>query len=119
MGVAAATFVDTFKARDWRYFDVQLLLYMVLLIAIGVVMGYSAGFNDPSTSAGMTQTVKTLIWAAIGLTLFFVAASVDYQWLRTLAYRLTSQPLTPVRAALVSGTTARVTSASVLRPTVP
>ncbi len=33
----------------------------------------------------MSQTVKTLIWAAIGLTLFFVAASVDYQWLRTLA----------------------------------
>jgi len=85
MGVATATFVDTFKARDWRYFDVQLLLYMVLLIAIGVVMGYSAGFNDPSASAGMTQTVKTLIWASIGLILFFVAASVDYRWLRTLA----------------------------------
>jgi len=85
MGVATATFVDTFKARDWRYFDVQLLLYMVLLIAIGVVMGYSAGFNDPSASAGMSQTVKTLIWASIGLILFFVAASVDYRWLRTLA----------------------------------
>ena len=85
MGVATATFVDTFKARDWRYFDVQLLLYMVLLIAIGVVMGYSAGFNDPSAAAGMSQTVKTLIWASIGLILFFVAASVDYRWLRTLA----------------------------------
>jgi rod shape determining protein RodA len=33
----------------------------------------------------MSQTVKTLIWAAIGLTLFFVAASIDYHWLRTLA----------------------------------
>jgi len=85
MGVATATFVDTFRARDWRYFDVQLLLYMVLLIAIGVVMGYSAGFNDPSAAAGMSQTVKTLIWASIGLILFFVAASVDYRWLRTLA----------------------------------
>ncbi|HEX5038983.1 MAG TPA: FtsW/RodA/SpoVE family cell cycle protein [Candidatus Limnocylindria bacterium] len=85
MGVATATFVETFKARDWRYFDVQLLLYMVLLMAIGVVMGYSAGFNDPSAAAGMTQTVKTLIWASIGLILFFVAASVDYRWLRTLA----------------------------------
>jgi len=85
MGVATATFVDTFKARDWRYFDVQLLLYMVLLIAVGVVMGYSAGFNDPSAAAGMSQTVKTLIWASIGLILFFVAASVDYRWLRTLA----------------------------------
>jgi rod shape determining protein RodA len=85
MGVATATFVDTFKARDWRHFDVQLLLYVLLLIAVGVVMGYSAAFNDPFASAGMSQTVKTLIWASIGLTLFFVASSVDYHWLRTLA----------------------------------
>jgi len=85
MGAATATFVDTFKARDWRHFDVQLLLYVLLLVTIGVVMGYSAGFNDPSPTAGMSQTVKTLIWAAIGLTIFFVAASIDYHWLRTLA----------------------------------
>ena len=68
MGAATATFVETFKARDWRHFDVQLLLYVLLLIAVGVVMGYSAGFNDPAPAAGMSQTVKTLIWAAIGLT---------------------------------------------------
>src|ERR687896_2330582 len=85
MSAATATFVETFKVRSWRYFDVQLLLYVLLLIAVGIVMGYSAGFNDPAPAGGMTQTVKTLIWAAIGLTLFFVAASVDYQWLRTLA----------------------------------
>ena len=85
MGVATATFVDTFKARDWRYFDLQLLLYVMLLIGVGIVMGYSAGYNDPSAAAGMSQTTKTLIWASIGLTLFFVAASVDYHWLRTLA----------------------------------
>ena len=84
MGVATATFVETFKGRDWRHFDLQLLVYVLLLIGIGVVMGYSAAFNDPSAAAGMSQTVKTLIWAAIGLTLFFVAASVDYHWLRTL-----------------------------------
>jgi len=85
MGVATATFVDTFKARDWRFFDAQLLLYVLLVISVGMVMGYSAGFNDPGAAAGMSQTVKTLIWVAIGLTLFFVAASVDYHWLRTLA----------------------------------
>ena len=85
MGVATATLVETFRARDWRHFDVQLLLYAILLITVGVVMGYSAAFNDGSEAAGMSQTVKTLIWAAIGLTLFFVASSVDYHWLRTLA----------------------------------
>src|SRR5512134_1074981 len=86
MGVATATFVESFKARDWRHFDLQLLLYVLLLIVVGIVMGYSAGFNDANAdAAGMSQTVKTLIWAAIGLTLFFVASSIDYHWLRTLA----------------------------------
>ncbi len=85
MGAATTTFVETFKARDWRHFDLQLLLYVLLLITVGIVMGYSAAFNDPAATPGMSQTVKTLIWAAIGLTLFFVAASVDYHWLRTLA----------------------------------
>jgi rod shape determining protein RodA len=85
MGVATATFVESFKARDWRHFDIQLLLYVLLLITVGIVMGYSAGFNDTTDAGGMSQTVKTVIWAGIGLTLFFVAASIDYDWLRTLA----------------------------------
>jgi rod shape determining protein RodA len=84
MGVATTTFVETFRARDWKHFDVQLLLYVLLLIGFGVVMGYSAGFNDAS-AGGISQTVKTLIWASIGLILFFVAAGIDYHWLRTLA----------------------------------
>jgi rod shape determining protein RodA len=84
MGVATATLVETFRARDWRHFDVQLLLYVLLLISVGVVMGYSAAFNDAGAS-GMAQTVKTLIWAGIGITLFFVASSIDYHWIRTLA----------------------------------
>jgi rod shape determining protein RodA len=85
MGVATATFVESFRARDWRHFDVQLLLYVVLLIGFGVVMGYSAGFNDDAAGSGMSQTVKTLLWATIGLIIFVVAAGVDYHWLRTLA----------------------------------
>jgi rod shape determining protein RodA len=86
MGVATATLVESVKARDWRHFDLQLLLYVVLLITVGVVMGYSAAFNtDAGATAGTSQTVKTVIWATIGLTLFFVASSVDYHWLRTLA----------------------------------
>ena len=86
MGVATATLVDSVKDRGWRHFDLQLLLYVLLLIAVGVVMGYSAAFNTGAgATAGMSQTVKTVIWATIGLTLFFVASSVDYHWLRTLA----------------------------------
>jgi rod shape determining protein RodA len=83
MGVATAAFVESVRAKTWRHFDVQLLLYVVLLVAIGLAIGYSTEFNAPGR-AGMSETTKTLIWATIGLTLFFVTASVDYHWLRTL-----------------------------------
>ena len=85
MGLATATFVGSLRVRAWRNFDPQLLLYVALLVAFGVLMGYSAGFGTPLAGEQLSQTVKTLIWAAIGLTVFFAAASVDYQWLRTLA----------------------------------
>ncbi|MEP7081485.1 MAG: FtsW/RodA/SpoVE family cell cycle protein [Chloroflexota bacterium] len=85
MGLATATFVGSLRVRLWRHFDPQLLLYVVLLVGFGVLMGYSAGFGTPLAGEQLSQTVKTVIWAAIGLTVFFAAASVDYGWLRTLA----------------------------------
>ncbi|MGI8998181.1 MAG: FtsW/RodA/SpoVE family cell cycle protein [Candidatus Limnocylindria bacterium] len=104
MGVATATFVESFRVRDWRHFDAQLFLYVVLLIGFGMVMGYSAGFNDVSVGPGMTQTVKSLIWAAIGTTLFFVVASVDYHWLRTLAGPIYLVVLALLAVTMVIGT---------------
>jgi rod shape determining protein RodA len=104
MGVAAATFVDSVRGREWRYFDMQLLLYVCLLIGFGVAVGFSAGFSDPAQVAGMSQTVKTLIWAGIGLTLFFVAASVDYHWLRMLAGPIYVVVLGLLAITLVIGT---------------
>ena len=86
MGIATATFIATRRAREWRRFDVQLLLYAVLLVALGVVMGYSAGFGAPSQAGELPQPVKTVIWAGVGLAAFVAAASVDYRWLRSLAF---------------------------------
>jgi rod shape determining protein RodA len=85
MSALTATFVEATKARRWRAFDWQLLLYLLLLVGFGVVMGYSANYETPSAAAGLSQTVKTLIWMSIGLTLFFVAARTDYHWLQTFA----------------------------------
>ena len=81
---ATATFVEVARQRRWRAFDWQLLLYLVLLVGFGMVMGYSANYQAIGGD-GLSQTVKTLIWTGIGLTLFFVAASLDYHWLQTFA----------------------------------
>ncbi len=84
MGAISSTFSQNVRAHKWRVFDWQLLLYVVLLVGFGVAMGYSASLGAGGSSAsGMSQTVKTVIWTGIGLTIFFVAASVDYHWLTT------------------------------------
>ncbi|MDP9269485.1 MAG: rod shape-determining protein RodA [Chloroflexota bacterium] len=84
MGAISTTFVENVRERVWRAFDWQLLVYVVLIVGLGVVMGYSASFNETGQPAGaISQTVKTLIWIAIGFTIFFVAASIDYHWLST------------------------------------
>ena len=85
MSTLAATFVEVSKGRLWRALDWQLLLYLVLLVGFGIVIGYSANYQAASTPGGLSQTVKTLIWTSIGLTLFFVAARTDYHWLQTFA----------------------------------
>jgi rod shape determining protein RodA len=85
MSAVTATFVEAANARRWRAFDWQLLLYLVLLVGFGAVMGYSANYETGSAPGGLSQTVKTLIWTSIGLTLFFVAARTDYHWLQTFA----------------------------------
>jgi len=84
MGAISSTFTQNVRSHRWRAFDWQLFLYLALLIGVGVVMGYSATVGASGALAGETsQTVKTIIWTGIGLTIFFVAASIDYHWLTT------------------------------------
>jgi len=105
MGATAVTttLVDNVRSRRWRAFDIQLFLYVSLLIAFGVVTGYSASFSD-AADGGLSQTVKTLIWAAIGLTIFFVASSIDYHWLQTLTVPLYLAVLGMLTLTLFIGT---------------
>jgi len=106
MSAVTATFVDSVRGRAWRAFDWQVLVYVSLLIALGVVMGYSASFNAAGqASGGINQTVKTLIWASIGLTIFFVAASVDYHWLSTFTAPIYLGVLGLLGLTLAIGTT--------------
>jgi rod shape determining protein RodA len=106
MGAVAATttLVDNVRSRRWRAFDLQLFVYMLLLIAFGVVMGYSAGFAEQGAGAGFSQSVKTLIWTSIGLIIFFVAASVDYHWLQTLTVPIYALVLGLLTLTMLIGT---------------
>jgi rod shape determining protein RodA len=106
MGAVGATslLAASARTRSWRRFDVQLFLYVALLIAFGVVMGYSASYGDPVGGASLSQTVKTLIWAGIGITIFFVVASIDYHWLETLTLPLYLAALGLLLLTMVAGT---------------
>jgi rod shape determining protein RodA len=106
MGAVGATslLAASPRTRSWRRFDVQLFLYVALLMAFGVVMGYSASYGDPVGGAALSQTVKTLIWAGIGITIFFVVASIDYHWLETLTLPLYLAALGLLLLTMVAGT---------------
>jgi rod shape determining protein RodA len=84
MGVAVRT-IEVAGVRRWRDFDWQLVLYLLLLLGFGLVLGASAAWNDPVPAGVVPEPVKTVVWTAIGFVLMVVAASVDYQWLRTFA----------------------------------
>ncbi len=104
MGMATATFLEARRAREWRRFDLQLLLYVVLLVGFGVLMGYSAGFGAAARSGELPQTVKTVIWATLGLVAFLVAASIDYRWLRGLAVPIYAGIIGLLVVTMVAGT---------------
>src|SRR4026209_2936339 len=48
-------------------------------------MGYSANYQAVGRGGGVSHKVESMVWTGIGLTLFFVAASIDYHWLQTFA----------------------------------
>ena len=55
-----ATFVEVSQSRRWRAFDWQLLVYLVVLIGFGLVIGYSANYQSAGVANGLPQTLKTL-----------------------------------------------------------
>ena len=71
----------------WRAFDLQLMTYAVLLVAVGLVMAYTNSVEDGSVplEAGTTFS-RGLMWAAIASVVFIAATAFDYRWLKTLAW---------------------------------
>jgi rod shape determining protein RodA len=71
----------------WRSFDLQMITYAALLVAIGLSMAYtnSAESGSGPLEAGTTFT-RGLMWAGIAVVAFVIATAFDYRWLKTLAW---------------------------------
>jgi rod shape determining protein RodA len=71
----------------WRAFDLQLMTYAGLLVAIGLVMAYTNSVEvGRSALEPGTTFMRGLMWAGIATVAFAVATAFDYRWLKTLAW---------------------------------
>ena len=84
------TRVQAWAARSatavWNAFDVQLVIYALLLAVIGLLMAYTNSGDTP-LAAGSTFA-RGLIWLAIAIVAFALTAAFDYRWLKTFAWPL-------------------------------
>jgi rod shape determining protein RodA len=90
----------------WSAFDIQLVIYAGLLAGMGLVMAYTNSYEAGASplSAGSTFT-RGLVWAALAIVAFLIAAAFDYRWLKTFAWPLyfTNIGLLAVSLAIGSG----------------
>ncbi len=63
---------------------VQLAVYALALTVIGLLMAFTNSGSSP-LAAGSLFT-RGLVWLALGIVAFTIAASFDYHWLRTFAW---------------------------------
>jgi rod shape determining protein RodA len=71
----------------WRAFDLQLVTYAGLLVAVGLVMAFTNSVESGSVTIDADPTFsRGLMWAAIAAAVFVVATFFDYHWLKTLAW---------------------------------
>ena len=82
-------FVDRTVGAVWRAFDFQLVTYAALLACFGLAMAYS---NTAASGIGLfdggSTLLRGLMWLAIAVAVFLVAAAFDYHWLKTFAWPL-------------------------------
>ncbi|MDP8904186.1 MAG: rod shape-determining protein RodA [Chloroflexota bacterium] len=72
------------RGAAWHRFDFQLAFYALLLAIVGLLMAYSNS-NGAPLAVGSTFT-RGLMWFAMAIAVYSVAASLDPRWLRTFAW---------------------------------
>ncbi len=80
--------VGTLAAHDgqgrWYGFDLQLAIYALSLIVIGLLMAFTNSGADPLQPGSIFT--RGLIWLALAAVVFVASAAADHHWLRTFAW---------------------------------
>jgi rod shape determining protein RodA len=77
-------FTSKAVANLWSVFDVQLAFYALALTVIGLLMAYTNSADAPLAAGSVFG--RALMWLALGIMAFTVAASIDYRWFRSFAW---------------------------------
>ena len=81
-----AAFTPRAIVNVWSVFDIQLAVYALALVVIGLLMAFTNSGDTPLV--GGSVFTRALMWLAIGLMIFTVSAAVDYRWSRTFSWLL-------------------------------
>jgi rod shape determining protein RodA len=81
-----AAFTPRAIVNVWSVFDIQLAVYALALVVIGLLMAFTN--SGDAALAGGSLFTKALMWLAIALMIFTVSAAVDYRWSRTFSWLL-------------------------------
>ncbi len=80
--------VGTLAAHDgqgrWYGFDLQLAIYALSLIVIGLLMAFTNSGADPLQPGSIFT--RGLVWLALAAVVFVASAAADHHWLRTFAW---------------------------------
>ena len=82
-----------------RYATNTLAFCVAGLLALGIVMLYSAGMAQ----TGARYLTMQLVWAGLGIVACFVATAIDYRWLKKIAWPLLGITVLMLILVLVPG----------------
>ena len=82
-----------------RYATNILAICVACLLALGIVMLYSAGMSQ----SGARFRNMQLVGAGLGMVVCFVATAVDYRWLKKIAFPLFAFSLVLLILVLIPG----------------
>jgi rod shape determining protein RodA len=72
------------QSGTWQRFDIQLAFYALALATIGLIMAWTNSSGSP-LEPGSTFT-RGLMWFAVSIVAFSLAAAFDYRWIQTFSW---------------------------------